>query len=172
MCIRDSAMREKSKRLRLSAGAHPFIVTYYDGGGDDGLVVSWSGPGFKKKRIAASKLTVSGGENLHDLAIRTLGKLPGNEKEKFSALAALVRSGKNRDSSIAVLQTIPSKHWDKAQVRPLVDSLVSYLGKLPAADRKSDSAVAAFFLAVSLTEGLPAAEAKAIQTKLRNLDAK
>nr|MCS5628249.1 hypothetical protein [Planctomycetota bacterium] len=69
-------------------------------------------------------------------------------------------------------QTIPSKHWDKAQVRPLVDSLVSYLGKLPAADRKSDSAVAAFFLAVSLTEGLPADEAKAIQTKLRNLDAK
>ena len=165
-------MREKSKQLRLSAGAHPIIVTYYDGGGADGLVVSWSGPGFKKKRIAASKLTVSGGENLHDLAIRTLGKLPGNEKEKFSALAALVRSGKNRDSSIAVLQTIPSKHWDKAQVRPLVDSLVSYLGKLPAADRKSDSAVAAFFLAVSLTEALPADEGKAIQAKLRNLDAK
>ncbi|MCH2365595.1 MAG: PA14 domain-containing protein [Planctomycetes bacterium] len=165
-------MREKSKKLRLSAGSHPFIVTYYDGGGSDGLVVSWSGPGFKKKRIAASRLTVSGGENLHDLAIRTLGKIPGNEKEKFSALAALLRAGKNRDSSISVLQTIPSKHWDKAQVRPLVDSLVSYLGKLPAADRKSDSAVAAFFLAVSLTEGLPAAEAKAIQAKLRNLDAK
>jgi hypothetical protein len=166
------AMREKSKKLRLSAGSHPFIVTYYDGGGSDGLVVSWSGPGFKKKRIAASKLTVSGGENLHDLAIRTLGKIPGNEEEKFSALAALLKAGKNRDSSVAVLQTIPSKHWDKAQVRPLVDSLVSYLGKLPAADRKSDSAVAAFFLAVSLTEALPAAEAKAIQARLRNLDAK
>ena len=116
--------------------------------------------------------TVTGGENLHDLAIRTLGKIPGNEKEKFSALASLVTAGKNRDSSIAVLQTISSKDWDKAKVRPLVDSLVSYLGKLPAADRKSDSAVAAFFLAVSLTEALPAADAKAIQGKLRNLDAK
>ena len=49
---------------------------------------------------------------------------------------------------------------------------MSYLGKLPAADRKSDSAVAAFFLAVSLTEALPADEGKAIQAKLRNLDAK
>ena len=166
------AMRERSKKIRLSAGSHPFIVTYYDGGGDDGLVVYWSGPGFKKRQIPASSLTVSGGENLHDLAIRTLGKIPGNEKEKFSALASLVTAGKNRDSSIAVLQTIPSKHWDKTQVGPLVDSLVSYLSKLPAADRKSDSAVAAFFLAVSLTEALPAAEAKAIQGKLRNLDAK
>ena len=166
------AMRERSKSIRLSAGSHPFIVTYYDGGGQDGLVVSWSGPGFKKRRIPAASLTVSGGENLHDLAIRTLGKIPGNEKEKFSALASLVTAGKNRDSSIAVLQTIPSRHWDKAQVRPLVDSLVSHLGKLSAADRKSDSAVAAFFLAVSLTEALPANDAKEIQGKLRNLDAK
>ena len=147
-------------------------MTYYDGVGADCLVVSWSGPGFKKRRIPAASLTVTGGENLHDLAIRTLGKIPGNEKEKFSALASLVTAGKNRDSSIAVLQTISSKDWDKAKVRPLVDSLVSYLGKLPADDRKSDSAVAAFFLAVSLTEALPAADAKAIQGKLRNLDAK
>ena len=59
-------MREKRGSIKLPAGSHPLVVTYFDNGGGDGLHVTWKGPGFKKQKIAADRLTVSGGETLHD----------------------------------------------------------------------------------------------------------
>ncbi|MCH7689291.1 MAG: c-type cytochrome, partial [Planctomycetes bacterium] len=163
-------MVEKSGRIELSAGSHPIVVTYFDNGGSDGLNVSWRGPRLKKQKISPDRLTVSGSETLHDVAIRSLASIPGHEKEKFIDLAALLKAGKHRDSAIRVLRGIPQKHWSQNEIRPLVDNLIGYLSEIPARYRTSASALDAVALAKTLSTKLPADQAKAIQNRLQNLN--
>lgn len=163
-------MVEKSGTIDLPAGAHPIMVTYYDNGGGDGLRVMWRGPRIRKQKIPANRLTIGGGETLHDVAIRTLGEIPGNEEDKIVALASLVKAGRSRPSAIAVLRGISAKHWPKSAVRPMVDNLVGYLSEMPARFRTGQPAQTAIALAKSLSERLPAEEAKAVQNRLQNLD--
>jgi len=46
-----AAGREKSGRIRLSAGKHPLTVTYFEKDGHEVLRVWWKGPGFEKRQI-------------------------------------------------------------------------------------------------------------------------
>ena len=163
-------MKEKSGAIDLPAGSHPIVVTYFDNGGGDGLVVNWSGPGFKKQNIAADRLAISGGETLHDVAIRSLASIPGHEVEKFTDLAALVKAAKHRPSAIKALRGISKEHWPKKEVRPLVDNLVGYLSEMPAAFRTGGPAMDAIALAKTLSSTLPADQTKAVLERLQNLD--
>jgi len=146
------------------------MVTYFDSGGGDGLAVNWSGPGLKKQKIAANRLSISGGETLHDVAIATLGTIPGHEADKFTDLASLVKAGKSRVAAIRVLKSIPAQHWPKKEIRPLADNLIGFLSGMPASYRTSDAAMNAIALANSLAGRLPADQAKTIQDRLKNLD--
>jgi len=166
----NHAMAEKNGSLNLPAGSHTIVVTYFDSGGGDGLVVSWQGPGLKKQKIAPNRLTVSGGETLHDVAIATLGTIPGHEADKFTDLASLVKAGKSRTAAIRVLKGIPQQHWPQKEIRPLADNLVGYLSEMPASYRTSNAATDAIALAKSLSGKLPADQAKAILDRLQNLD--
>lgn len=163
-------MREKSGARNLSAGAHPISVTYFDNGGGDGLVVSWSGPGIDKQKIPADKLAVGDGETLHDVAIRALVSIPGHEEEKFADMAALIKSGKHRGSAIRVLRAIPEQHWPTTGIRELIDNVIGYLSEIPADYRTGDAASAAVELAKSLAARLPTEEADAVLNRLENLD--
>jgi len=165
-------MVEKSGKIDLPAGLHPLTVTYFDNGGGDGLNVSWSGPGIKKQKIAADRLRVSttGVETLHDVAIRSLGTIPGHEAEKFSDLASLVNSGRHQAAAIQVLREIPQKNWPNKEIRPLADNLVAYLSSIPARYRTSKQAFAAIGFTKSLSDKLPADQAAAIQNRLQNLN--
>ncbi|MCH8829459.1 MAG: HEAT repeat domain-containing protein [Planctomycetes bacterium] len=163
-------MVEKRGRVRLSAGSHRLVVTYFDNGGGDGLRVMWSGPGFRKQRIPTQRLSVSGGETLHDVAIRALASIPGHEKEKFNDLASLVKEDKHLTTAIHVLRSIPQKYWVQKEVRPLVDNLVGYLSRMPARYRTGKPALDAIALARSLANKLPAADTKAILSRLQNLN--
>lgn len=49
-------MQERSGTIALDAGLHPLKVTWYQGGGDYGLEVYWSGPGFGKQPIPAERM--------------------------------------------------------------------------------------------------------------------
>jgi len=163
-------MLEKSGSIDLPAGSHPIVVTYFDNGGDDGLQVTWKGPGLKKQKIAADRLTVSGGETLHDVAIRSLASIPGHEQEKFIDLTSLVKAGRHRASAIRVLRGIPQKYWPQKEVRPLVDNLVEFLSEIPARFRTGAPAMDAAALARSLLAKLPADQAKTILDRLQNLN--
>jgi len=163
-------MVEKSGTIALPAGSHPLVVTYFDNGGSDGLRVAWSGPGLKKQKIAADRLSVSGGETLHDVAIRALATIPGHASDKVRDLASLVKAGRNRTTAIQVLKGIPIKQWPQQAVRPLVDNLVGYLSEIPPAYRTSGSAVAAMSLATSLADSLSAEQKQAIRLRLQNLN--
>ncbi|MEW4526700.1 PVC-type heme-binding CxxCH protein [Maioricimonas sp. JC845] len=163
-------MVEKQGRVRLSAGAHRLVVTYFDNGGGDGLRVAWSGPGFNKQPIPEDRLTTESSETLHDVAIRTLASIPGHGGEKFRDLAAIMKTGKHRAAAVSVLRTIPEADWNEAQVRPLIDNLVGYLTSMPASLRTSGPATEAIALARSLATKLPADQSQDVLNRLENLD--
>ena len=48
----------------LTKGPHSIVVTYYDQGGADGLVVSWRGPKIKKQRIPDRVLTADAADTV------------------------------------------------------------------------------------------------------------
>lgn len=163
-------MSEKSGAVELAAGAHDIIVTYFDNGGGDGLRVQWQGPGFSKQKIASTSLSVGGGETLHDVAIRALASIPGNDEAKFVSLASLVSAGKNQPSAIKALRVIPDGSWPDGQIRPLIDNLIGYLTSMPARYRTGSAAMDAVELTKALSTKLSADEAKTIEERLQNLD--
>jgi len=162
---------EKSGKVQLRAGMHPIVVTYFDNGGGDGLSLAWSGPGIGgKKPIPADRFSTAGGSSVRELAIAALQSIPGFETEKFRDLARLVREGQSRDSALGVLRSIDQQHWDRKEVRPLVDGLVAYLSNMPAKQRTGKAATEAIAFTKSLTAALPGDQAVAVQQRLKNLD--
>lgn len=162
---------EKSASIDLPAGSLPIVLTYFDNGGDDGLQLQWAGPGIKRQSIAAGNLSVSGGEEtVHDVAVRTVGSIPGHDAEKFRDLVALVKADRSRAAAIGVLRTIPESSWNAKELPGLVDNLVGYLSSLPAQVRTSGPATEAIALARSYSKKLSPDQAKAIETRLQNLD--
>src|SRR5579859_2384875 len=55
------SMAEREGKVRLAAGDHAIIVTYFDFGGDRELKVFWAGPGLDRQEIPTSALSSSGG---------------------------------------------------------------------------------------------------------------
>ncbi len=163
-------MSEKSGSVDLAAGIHRLVVTYFDNGGGDGLQVSWQGPGFNKQPIPANRLSISGDETLHDVAIRALASIPGHDREKFNALASLVAKGKHRSSAIHALRSVPADAWPENRIRPLVDNLIGYLSEMPARFRTGAAAMDAIALAKSLSTKLPPELARRVDDRLGNLD--
>lgn len=164
-------MVEKSGSVELAAGSHPLVVTYFDNGGDDGLILRWSGPGIRGKQpIPAERFSTGGGETLHDVAIAAVMSIPGHEPEKFIELASVVKSGRSRETALRGLASLDKSHWAAAEIGPLVDSLMAHLSQLPASARTSPAATDAIALARSLATALPKAEAEAIDRRLENLD--
>ena len=160
----------KRGAVRLNAGVYKLVVTYFDNGGGDGLRVSWSGPRFRRRAIPTKNLSVAGGETLHDVAIRTLGTIPGHDTQTFTDLASLVKSGRNQTAAISVLKGIPAKSWPAKQVRPLIDNLVGYLSQMPAGYRTGKPALDAIALTKTLAGKLSAEQRKAVLARLQNLN--
>lgn len=164
-------MSEKSAAIDLTAGVHDLIVTYFDNGGGDGLKVSWAGPGFRKQAIPKEALSVHGGrETLHDVAIRSLGSIPGNEAALFNDLADLMKAGRNRAAAISVLTKIPEQHRQPQRIPTLVDNVIGYLSEIPARNRTGASATEAMNLVKTLAAELPADTRSAALERLQNLD--
>ncbi len=163
-------MVQKKASIELPAGMHKLVVTYFDNGGGDGLKVTWKGPGFEQQPIAPESLSVSGGESLHDVAIRALASIPGQETEKFNALASLIATGKSRDAAVEAIQSIPDSAWPESQIRPLADNLVGYLSEMPARMRTGTAANNAIKLTNSLAAKLSEDVSKSLQDRLGNLD--
>ncbi len=90
--------------------------------------------------------------------------------KSFSTWRGSIKSGRNRSSAISAIRQVPKQHWQKEQVRPLVDNLVAYVSDIPASGRTGPSALEAIALAKDLATLLPADQASAAQQRLDNLD--
>ena len=163
-------MVTKSGAINLAAGFHPLRVNYYDSGGNHGLKVEWSGPGFKRQSIASESLFIGGGETLHEVAIRAMVSIPGYDSEKFDALTRLLASGEFQSAAIKGLSRVAPKGWNLAEIKPLVDNIVGYLSTLPVSQRTSKSALDAMDLARKLGGKLSAEEQVDLEKRLGNLD--
>ncbi|MBO50043.1 MAG: dehydrogenase [Planctomycetaceae bacterium] len=163
-------MVEKSGAINLPAGAHPLVVTYFDNGGSDGLRINWRGPGFGKRPIPTTSLSVGGGETLHDVAIGALASISGHDARKVADLAALIKAGRNRPAAIRALRGVPVKNWPATEIGPVVDNIVGYLSGMPASFRTGPAATDAMALARALSTRLKPDQAKALNLRLKNLN--
>lgn len=102
-------------------------------------------------------------------AITAIAAIPSHEAETFSTLAGFVKSGMERETAIAGLQTIPRKSWPAEQAESLVESLLTHLQAVPVEKRTEMDAVNAFQFANDLTALLPLEQAKPAGKTLRAL---
>ncbi|MAG55644.1 MAG: dehydrogenase [Planctomycetes bacterium] len=162
-------MKEKKGALRLGAGPHAIAVTYYDQGGGDGLVVSWRGPGFKKRRIPGSALTTGIADTIRAAAIRAIAHAPGNEAEKFQDAARLIGEGSLLESAVYLVDHTPQRRWPAGGVEPVVDAIAAYASGLPKEQRTAPHVVAALETGKRLARSLPDEQAKAMRDRLSGL---
>ncbi|GAA4440040.1 DUF7133 domain-containing protein [Bremerella cremea] len=101
-------MVEKGGTVTLTPGPHELVVTYFDNGGDDGLRVSWEGPGFKKQVIPTSSLQAAGQPDLQVAAIRAIIAWPGHQDEKIADFAKLATSEGPQAVGLEALATLPA----------------------------------------------------------------
>ena len=102
-------------------------------------------------------------------AITAVAAVPGHDSDTFITLAALFKSGTEREAAIASLQKIPRKSWPKEQAEPLIESVISYIQSVPVDKRTELDAVNAFQFANDLTALLPLEKASAFGKILRSL---
>ncbi len=85
----------------------------------------------------------------------------------FTDMAAVLRAGgEHCPGAVEVMQAIASQHWPEDGVRSLVDSLVAYIGGIPAKHRTQAPACSALDLAGRLATVLSEAEAASIRERL------
>ncbi len=122
----------------------------------------------------AVKATINVGGESPAVAIRhsamlALTSVPAEETATFNAIAKLAATDADRAAAITALRRIPTKFWPKEESRPLLDSLLAYVKKVPPADRTAPAVLDALQLSDSLASLLPLAEAKTVRAELGDL---
>ncbi|MCA9062141.1 MAG: HEAT repeat domain-containing protein [Planctomycetaceae bacterium] len=162
-------MVEKGGRVNLQAGLHSLVVTYFDNGGGDGLVVSWSGPGFGKQLISESVLAVGADQSIQELAIRAMMLTPGNEAEKSHVLSQLIQSNSSTNAAITGVLAIPTDAWNSRDLNAMGQGITSYLRQFAEKDRNSEEATRAFEVADAVIRKLPVGSAGELSAVVESL---
>ncbi|HZT80389.1 MAG TPA: PVC-type heme-binding CxxCH protein, partial [Gemmataceae bacterium] len=77
------------------------------------------------------------GRAVRRAAMIGLTTVRGKEADAFKALAKLAGDDADRHAAVQALQRIPVSFWPKDEARPLLDSLVAYVRKVPVGERTS-----------------------------------
>ncbi len=132
---------EKSGRIRLAAGTHKIVVTYFDNGGADGLTVSWKGPGFKKQRIPASALKTPGSGNLRRRALRVMAASESDLPNRIDDFAKLVADESLSDDALSALAALPTRkvadRLAKSQSGSILEKIFTQTDKATPVERQS-----------------------------------
>ena len=120
----------------------------------------------------SATLAVGGGDStdaIRRAAMIALTTVRGREAETFKALARFVREGTDRHAAILALQRIPAAYWPPEEAKPLLESLLTHLRKLPSKDRTTTSALDALQLGDALAAALPLDQARKARAELGEL---
>ena len=101
--------------------------------------------------------------------MRAIIAVRGKESDAFKALAKFVGHDQDRAAAVGAILRIPSDHWPKEEAKPVLETLLADIRKLPVKERTTASALDAIQLADSLASLLPVSEAKAIRKELGEL---
>lgn len=102
-------------------------------------------------------------------AMNALTALRGQEDPAFRALSAFIREGTDRQAAIQAIQKIPATAWPEDELKPLADTLLASVAKIPVADRRSAAAVDALRLGDMIAARLPADQARPLRKALGEL---
>jgi len=102
-------------------------------------------------------------------AMNALASVRGQEAETFKALTPFVKEAADRQAAIKAMQRIPVRYWPKEEAKPLLDSLLAYVRKVPVKERTEPAVVDALQLADSLASLLPLAQARTVRQELGEL---
>jgi putative heme-binding domain-containing protein len=106
---------------------------------------------------------------LRRAAMNALTSVRGQEEQTFKTLAGFVRDDIDRPAAIQSLLRIPGTYWPKDETKPLLNTILAYVRKVPTQERTSPAVLDALQLADSLASRLPLAEAKKIRHELGEL---
>jgi putative heme-binding domain-containing protein len=93
----------------------------------------------------------------------------GKEADAFKSLAKFVVDDQDRNAALQAILRIPSEQWPKEEAKPLLDTLLPIIRKMPVSQRTTPAALDAIQLADSLSSLLPVPEAKLIRKELGEL---
>jgi putative heme-binding domain-containing protein len=102
-------------------------------------------------------------------AMNAIIAVRGKEGDAFKSLAKFVGDDQDRAAAVQAILRIPSEQWPKEDARPVLDTLLAIIRKLPVKERTTPAALDAIQLADSLTSLLPVSEAKSIRKELGEL---
>jgi putative heme-binding domain-containing protein len=102
-------------------------------------------------------------------ALSAVTFIEGHDAETFATLADFIRKGDLRDAAVKAIRGIPRDRWPAAQVRPLLNTILAYVSKLPDKERTEPAVLDALQLGNDLTTLLPLKESKAFRAKLGDL---
>jgi len=102
-------------------------------------------------------------------AMAALVSVRGEEEATFKSLAKFLEDDTDRPAAVEAILRIPTKYWPKDQAGAALDVILSYVRKVPAAERTTPAVLDAMQLADSLASLLPLAEAKAVRKELGEL---
>ena len=101
--------------------------------------------------------------------MNALASVRGQEAETFKALAPFVKKAGDRHAAVKAMQRIPVRYWPREEAKPLLDSLLAYVRKVPVKERTDPPVVDALQLADSLASLLPLSEAQVVRKELGEL---
>lgn len=162
-------MREVGGKVRLSAGAHPIAVTYYDQGGAEGLIVSWEGPGIDKQPIPPEALGRDPSLALRSAAVLAMASLPTGSAEKLRAAARFVGEPGLLGPATQLASSVDPASSDAGEVRGLLDALAGHVGQLSTEGRTAPDVLAALEAGRGLADALPQAERAGAVSRLEGL---
>ncbi len=131
---------------------------------------------FEKRNVPAPKVKSDlsiGGETsesqLRRVVMTALTSVRGQETATFKALKKFVASDSDRQAAVQAIARIPMANWPKEDARPLLDTLLAYIRKVPVSERTSPAALDALQMADSLAALLPRDDARAVRKELGEL---
>ena len=130
---------------------------------------------FRKDRIPAPRMQVRfdlGSDtagSLRRAAINAIVTTGRDETKTFELLAKFIREGQDRATAVRAISRLPQNRWPQPQLRPLVESIVQYVGELPASERTAPAVQDALQLGNDLAALLPSRVGQPLRRTLREL---